>query len=149
MCPIRVGDVTTATAIAGAGYRLADRSDVRVVLSHLGLACCSLEVDAAVQRGLLVGDDSPGAAHTVLILAGTVTQALAPAVLHSYEQLAGRVSVLALGACACTGGPYWDAPTVVAGADRLVPVDRYVPGCPPRPEALVAAVLSLVDGVRP
>lgn len=136
---------------AGAAYRLADRPDVRVVLSNLGLACCSLEVDAAMQRGLLVADDveSPQASeHTVLILAGTVTQALAPAVRRSLEDVPGPVSVLALGACACTGGPYWDAPTVVTGADRLIPVDRYVPGCPPRPEALVAAVLSLADESR-
>ena len=79
---------------------------------------------------------------TVLLVSGTVTYALAPAVRGAWERAAaeGPVRVLAFGACATGGGPYWDAPTVVPGVDSLIPVERYVPGCPPGPDALVAAL---------
>jgi NADH-quinone oxidoreductase subunit B len=125
--------------------RLASDPTVRVVLQNLGLACCTLEVEAAVHSGLLVagGDGGEPASGTILLVSGTVTAALAPAVAAALARLPGPVSVLAVGACATSGGPYWDAPTVVAGVDRLVPVDAYVPGCPPRPEALVAAIAQL------
>jgi NADH-quinone oxidoreductase subunit B len=82
----------------------------------------------------------------VLLVSGTVTDALAPAVLAAYEGLAGPVRVVSFGSCASTGGPYWDAPTVVKGVDRILPVSRYVPGCPPRPEALTAALVAEPDG---
>jgi NADH-quinone oxidoreductase subunit B len=133
---------------AAPAFRLAADPTVRVVVANLGLACCSLEVDVAIQRGLLVPDeDGAGAAHCVLLVSGTVTDVLAPAVVRHYEALPGHVSVMSFGACASTGGPYWDAPTVTQGVDRLVPVSVYVPGCPPRPEALVAGLLALTAEV--
>ena len=116
-------------------------------MANLGLACCSLEVDAAVRSGLLVADDEPGdpTGVSILLVSGTVTQALAPAIDAALSSLQPGTRVMAFGACATSGGPYWDAPTVVAGVDRLAPVSRYVPGCPPRPEALVAALMEAVS----
>ena len=122
----------------------------------LGLACCALEVESAVRMGLLVdeadesdtGGPESNADHAVLLVAGTVTDALAPAVRALIDELPQRVSVVSFGACAGTGGPYWDAPTVTKGVDQLVPVALYVPGCPPRPEALVAGLRALADQAR-
>jgi NADH-quinone oxidoreductase subunit B len=125
-------------------YRLRDELGVAVELVNLGLACCSLEVEAAVGSGVLApetgADPRPDA--TVLLVSGTVTHALAPAVLRAWERASewGPVRVLAFGACATSGGPYWDAPTVVPGVDALIPVRRYVPGCPPGPDSLIAAL---------
>ena len=116
-----------------------------------GLACCSLEVEAAVSTGLLMREepevvDAPSA--TVLVVAGTITEALEPALesLHSQLRAVGPVQVMAFGACATSGGPYWDAPTVANGI-RSIPVESYVPGCPPRPEALVAELERIVDSM--
>jgi len=114
-----------------------------------GLACCSLEVEAAAASGLLITDDSDAGdvpATTVLIVAGTVTEALEPALEGLHAELAARgpVQVMSFGACATSGGPYWDAPTVSTGI-RSLPVHSYVPGCPPRPEALIAELERLVD----
>lgn len=126
---------------------------VRLVAA--GLACCGLEVAAAVRSaGLPVVEDlatlarepEPGPGLTVLIIAGTVTAALAPMVVAARNAIRGEVVVVALGACADSGGPYWDSYSVVPGADRLLGVDVYVPGCPPRPEALLDALEGL--GVR-
>ena len=83
---------------------------------------------------------------SILIVAGTITSALEPAVLGLRDELAeqGPVRVLAFGACATSGGPYWDAPTVANGLAG-VEVASYVPGCPPRPQALVAELERMVD----
>jgi NADH-quinone oxidoreductase subunit B len=80
---------------------------------------------------------------TVLVVSGTLTHQLTPQLFSSWEAVVGPRAVLALGACATSGGPYWDSYTVVAGIDSIVPVASYVPGCPPRPEALVEAIVSL------
>ena len=137
-------------------WRLASRPDVRVQVLGAGLACCSLEVEAAVATGLLIRDepvaadapiaDAPKA--TVLVVAGTITEALEPAVEGLHAELAqrGPVRVMSFGACATSGGPYWDAPTVAQGI-RAIPVASYVPGCPPRPEALVAELERIVDSM--
>lgn len=126
---------------------------VRLVAA--GLACCGLEVAAAVRAaGLPVVEDLSAAAlqaypHsglTVLIVGGTVTAALAPMVAATRGAIRGEVAVVAFGACADSGGPYWDSYSVVPGADRVIGVDVYVPGCPPRPEALLDALEEL--GVR-
>lgn len=121
-------------------FRVAEDPSVRVV--ELGLACCALEVESAVRRGLLTADDDGPVDHTVLVVSGTVTGPLAPVVEAAVAAAGDDVRVLAFGACASTGGPYWDAPSVVNGADRSVPVDVFVPGCPPRPDALVDALLG-------
>ena len=114
-----------------------------------GLACCAVEVSAALRRCV---SELPGdAAVNVLVEAGTVTDKLAPLVLAAYRDLPGPRRVLSFGACSNSGGPYWDSYCVTKGADQLIPVDVYVPGCPPRPEALVHGLRLLLDaaGDRP
>lgn len=135
-------------------WQLASRPQARVELVGAGLACCALEVEAAAARGLLVpSDPSEGESGppgpSVLIVAGTVTHALQPAVDRAYRSLAerGQVRVLSFGACSTSGGPYWDAPTVLAGIESALDVDAYVPGCPPRPEALAAELERIVDSM--
>lgn len=103
-----------------------------------GLACCAVECAAALRR---VG--TPGAGRDtarqqacVLIVAGTVTDKLAPLVLSAYQRMPERRYVISFGACSNSGGPYWDSYCVTKGVDQFIPVDVYVPGCPPRPEAL-------------
>lgn len=132
-------------------YRLADDPRTRFVVLSAGLACCAMEVDAAVRRGLLVeveSDAPPRVADgpVLLLVAGTVTDAVAPAVRQLLADLAGDARVVSFGACAGTGGPYWDAPTVTKGVDQLVPVAHYIPGCPPRPDDLVAALREIAAG---
>lgn len=135
-------------AVPATAYRLAVDADVRVLLANVGLACCAMEVEAAIRTGQLIreasGADAPD--RTILLVSGTVTDVLAPAVLGMRAAIDGPASVMAFGACASTGGPYWDAPTVTKGIDQLLDVTAYVPGCPPRPEALVAALLTTARG---
>jgi NADH-quinone oxidoreductase subunit B len=132
-----------------------------------GLACCAVEVSAALRRcaELLPGgapgrgdgaaaDDGAGLDGSgldgsgpvnVLVVAGTVTDKLAPLVLAAYRDLPEPRRVLSFGACSNSGGPYWDSYCVTKGADQIIPVDVYVPGCPPRPEALLAGLRLLRD----
>ena len=131
-------------------YRVAGAPALRIVVLDVGLACCALEVGAAITAGLLVPDVAgPGVPKgidaPVLLISGTVTDALAPGVLRAWDAIDGARHAVSFGACANTGGPYWDAPTVTKGIDQLLPVTVYVPGCPPRPEALIAGLLRLVD----
>ena len=107
---------------------------------EIGLACCALELEAAAfDVGALPGPPAPGG-RVVVVVSGTVTDRLAPAVAALVDACADRSGappvVVALGACASSGGPYWDSYAVTKGVDALVPVDVYVPGCPPPPEAL-------------
>src|SRR5438067_2167317 len=114
----------------------------RLSLFDLGLACCAVEFVAAA-----VAEDGPETADlpeaNVLVVSGTVTDVSAPAVLRAYEAMAEPKHVISFGACSNTGGPYWDSYSVTKGVDQLVPVDVYVVGCPPRPEALLAALREL------
>jgi len=105
-----------------------------------GLACCAVEVAAALSRLTGPGSDAGPAALNVFLVAGTVTDKLAPLVLAAYEQVPEPKFVLSFGACSNSGGPYWDSYCVTKGVDQLIPVDVYVPGCPPRPEALLAGL---------
>ena len=114
-----------------------------------GLACCGVEASSVD----LVGEAwsnmrlSNGIAESanILVIAGTVTKALIPAVESAYANLAEPKVVVAFGACAITGGPYWDSYSVVPGADQIVPVNIHVPGCPPSPEELAAALAKAVE----
>lgn len=110
----------------------------------IGLACCSLEIGAAVTSGLLIPAESALGDTCVLLVSGTVTDAMAPAVQAAWNALPEPRRAVSFGACANTGGPYWDAPTVLKGIDQVIPIEVYVPGCPPRPEALIAGLADLV-----
>lgn len=132
----------------GRASRLA--ADPRVRVLGAGLACCGLEVTSAFTRGLLV-DESPAfdeAEVTVLIVGGTVTDVLAAGLAEAWTQVPGPKAVVAFGACASTGGPYWDAPTVTKGASTVLEVAAFVPGCPPRPEALLDGISLAVESAR-
>ncbi len=115
----------------------------------LGLACCAVEFLAATSGRhdldrLGVNATAPGPREAdLLVVSGTVTDKLAPAVLRVYEQMPGPKHVISFGSCANSGGPYWDSYCVTKGVDQLLPVDVYVPGCPPRPEALLQGLLRL------
>lgn len=115
----------------------------------VALACCSLEFDAAAGDRRAVVAEPPAGARTAVVVSGTVTDRLAPAVAAVVDGVRARQetppTVVAFGVCACTGGPYWDSYAVTKGVDALVPVDVYVPGCPPTPAAL-REVLDAVAG---
>ncbi len=114
-----------------------------------GTACCFIEFAALIgsrfdfDRFGLVPRSSPRQAD-LLIVAGTVTMKMAPALVRLYEQMPDPKYVIAMGACTITGGMFSaDSPTAVRGVDKLIPVDLYLPGCPPRPEAIFDAVIKL------
>jgi len=114
-----------------------------------GLACCGVEVAAALRRSTALAVAGEGRGRTaplnVFVVAGTVTDKLAPFVLRAFQDTPQPRRVLSFGACANSGGPYWDSYCVTKGVDQFIPVDVYVPGCPPRPEALLEG-LALVLG---
>lgn len=118
---------------------------------ELGLACCAVEASAvdllANASALLDPAQLQKFGSHILVVAGTVTHALASTVKQAYEQLAEPKVVIAFGVCAISGGPYWDSYSVLNGADQLVPVDLMVPGCPPAPEDLAAALGDALERV--
>ena len=133
-----------------ARYRVAGHG-LTLSVFDLGLACCAVEFAAAGagHPDLLPlagerADDEPGGLE-VMVVSGTVTDKLAPAVLRHYQQLPEPRYVVSFGSCANSGGPYWDSYCVTKGVDQLLPVDVYVPGCPPRPEALLQG-LEVLQG---
>jgi len=113
-----------------------------------GLACCAIEMIATymshhdLERFGIVPWPSPRQAD-VLIVSGTVTKKMAPAVKLLYEQMPNPKWVISMGACATNGGPYTRYDRVLQGVDKIIPVDVYVPGCPPRPEALIDGFIAL------
>ena len=135
---------TNARLVVGSGIRL------RLSVYGVGLACCAVElVVATIEQAVEQAggaDESPGGTEVeVMVIAGTITDRMAPALLALYERIAGPRAVLSFGACANTGGPYWDSYAVTKGIDQLLPVDVWVPGCPPRPQALLQGLHTLAD----
>jgi NADH-quinone oxidoreductase subunit B len=119
----------------------------------LGLACCAVEFVAAsmarhdmIRVGAVPLAAGPRQAD-VMVVSGTLTDRMAPAVLDLYGRMPEPRYVISFGACANCGGPYWDSYAVTKGVDQLIPVDVYVPGCPPRPEALLQGILRLQEKI--
>ena len=114
-----------------------------------GLACCAIEMIAAsmarfdlARFGAEVFRPSPRQAD-LMIVAGTVTKKMAPQVVRLFNQMPEPKYVIAMGACAISGGPFKQGYNVLKGIDRFIPVDVHIPGCPPRPEALIHGLMML------
>ena len=121
---------------------------------NFGLACCAIEFIAAsmarhdfIRLGVIPFAHGPRQAD-LMVVSGTVTDKMAPAVRRLWEQMPEPKYVISFGACSNSGGPYWDSYCVTKGVDQVIPVDVYVPGCPPPPEALLEGIATAVAARR-
>jgi len=132
-------------------YNWGRRSSVWPLM--FGLACCAIEMIAAqaarydmARFGMEVMRPTPRQADLMLV-SGTVTKKMIPALVRLYNQMPEPKYVVAMGACASGGGPFKEGYNVVAGVDKFLPVDVYIPGCPPTPQALIAGMIKLQEKI--
>ena len=132
-------------------YNWGRRSSVWPLM--FGLACCAIEMIAAqasrydmARFGMEVMRPTPRQADMMLV-SGTVTKKMIPAIVRLYNQMPEPKYVVAMGACASGGGPFKEGYNVVAGVDKFLPVDVYIPGCPPTPQALIAGMIKLQEKI--
>ena len=148
--PADLENVVTVTTLDRL-YNWGRRSSVWPLM--FGLACCAIEMIAAQASrydmsrfGMEVMRASPRQADMMLV-SGTVTKKMIPALVRLFNQMPEPKYVVAMGACASGGGPFKEGYNVVSGVDKFLPVDVYIPGCPPTPQALIAGMIKLQEKI--
>lgn len=158
--------MTDASSLQDSNYQVPDEMKSNVIITNVyklynwgrrnaiwpmmfGLACCAIEmICTAASRydlsrfGMEVMRPSPRQSD-LMIVSGTVTKKMIPVIVRLYNQMPEPKYVMAMGACASGGGPFKEGYNVVSGVDKFVPVDVYVPGCPPTPQALLNGLIAL------